>query len=325
MKRKRTKAKLDMLAISVMNQWPGVRVRVIESWDLGRLHSRQSLHYEGRAVDITTSDRDRSKYGMLARLAVEAGFDWVYYESRFHIHCSVKSESVAAGRYGGCFSGDTEAALADGRRRRFDQLRRGDVVKAVDESGAVVDSEVILWLDRDPAERRLFHRLTTASGRRLALTPGHLLYVLDAASAAAGNVTAQHARVTFARRVIAGDFVLVGDGGRVEAERVVDVQPVELKGVFAPLTRHGTVLANGAFASCYAQVDSQQLAHWALLPARWAVNAREWAAHVWRRLSGGDGGVAAARRAPPSPGVHWYVRMLYALSDVLLPRDMMFD
>lgn len=86
----------------------GVRLRVIDAYDPDfnensdkkqkqtqkHHHGVHSLHHEGRAVDLTTEDRDKSKYPYLGRMAQEAGFDWVLYATKSYIHASVKTGNL---------------------------------------------------------------------------------------------------------------------------------------------------------------------------------------------------------------------------------------
>ncbi|XP_013877226.1 indian hedgehog B protein [Austrofundulus limnaeus] len=294
----RCKDKLNSLAISVMNHWPGVRLRVTEGWDEDGHHSEESLHYEGRAVDITTSDRDRNKYAMLARLAVEAGFDWVYYESKAHIHCSVKSDHSVAAKSGGCFHGNASALLESGARKSIGDLQPGErVLASLD--GDLVFSEVLTFLDQDPTAHGLFFTLRTQAGSQISLTAAHLVFVSEGNCSEGAEPVPGTLRTTYASAAQLGQCMLVSGGKTGRLSRISRVSVAVKTGLFAPLTQQGTIVVDGVAASCYAMVDQHQLAHWAFTPLRlmYSLTGSTW----------GQGG-----------GVHWYPRALHWLGRKLL-------
>ncbi|XP_051985003.1 tiggy-winkle hedgehog protein-like [Xyrauchen texanus] len=299
----RCKDKLNSLAISVMNQWPGVKLRVTEGWDEDGHHFEESLHYEGRAVDITTSDRDKSKYGMLSRLAVEAGFDWVYYESKAHIHCSVKAENSIAAKSGGCFLGSGTVTLADGRRKHIKDLKLGDRVLAADEKGNVLLSDFIMFMDHDPTTRRQFLVIETSEPfKKLTLTAAHLVFT--------GNGSAMKA--TFASNVKPGDTVLVSEGihKTLKSVTVTRIYTEDYEGSYAPVTTQGNIIVDEVLASCYAVFENHTWAHWAFAPVRLCHELMTWIfpAH--------DSNVTFQE-----DGIHWYSNMLFHIGSWLLDRD----
>ncbi|XP_022062649.1 sonic hedgehog protein [Acanthochromis polyacanthus] len=300
----RCKDKLNSLAISVMNQWPGVKLRVTEGWDEDGHHFEESLHYEGRAVDITTSDRDKSKYGTLSRLAVEAGFDWVYYESKAHIHCSVKAENSVAAKSGGCFPGSSTVTLQDGTKKPVKDLQSGDRVLAADERGNPIYTDFIMFIDQDSTTRRLFYVIETDAGHKISLTAAHLLFVAQNGS----TETHRGMSAVFASQVQPGQSVFVYD----DAELLVPVTVKRIytqtnEGSFAPVTVQGTVVVDQVLASCYAVIEDHDLAHWALAPVRLA----HWVSSL---LFSSQQPPASAQ----SDGVHWYSKILYQLGTWLL-------
>lgn len=170
-------------------------------------------------------------------------------------------------------------------------------------------SDVIMFLDYDPWQRREFLKFELANGRTITVTPVHLLVLQDLTS-------------VFASTVQIGDQLLVrGHDDKLIASAVVDVKLILETGVYAPLTAAGTVVVDDVLASCYALVDSQQIAHWSFMPMRVAANVNRGFRRLWNLLSRPIAGwsVETPRNRPITTGVHWYAKFLYTVGEYVIP------
>jgi len=93
---------LSRLNTLVQEEWGGLyQLRITDAYDsllehdLGQPDNsrRASLHFEGRALDLTTWPIKPELYGRLCMLAHCAGFDWVHNEGD-HCHAAIMAESL---------------------------------------------------------------------------------------------------------------------------------------------------------------------------------------------------------------------------------------
>lgn len=143
-----------------------------------------------------------------------------------------------------------------------------------------------------------------------------------------GNITSPTETV-FAERLKVEDVILVRDLNNTLVEDVVDkIEPVLSTGVFAPLTKTGTLIVNDVAVSCYAVVDSQSIAHWSFAPVRLIVNLQEGFARLWhifgKPMTGWD--LNSYRSTSiPSNGEYWYAKFLYSTAKYLIPSHLNND
>lgn len=236
----------------------------------------------------------------------------------------------------GCFSGDSVVTTGLGEKKLMKDLRVGESVLALSDDGVLRPSEVLLFLDRNDKVRTEYVTLVTDAGKSITATPTHLVLRWEKPE----RSQIRYANPVYAKRVRVNDTLLtvVGDGTggrRLRTERVVEIRNTEKVGLYAPLTVDGTVVVDDIVASCYAVVNSQWLAHLAFLPVRMVASARaSLYGLIWRLghplHDSSSSSSSAARRyvgAPdtiqPANGIHWYPRMLYAISDYVIPAGWM--
>lgn len=201
-----------------------------------------------------------------------------------------------------------------GKRRKLSELQIGEQVLTWDsESGELRYSEVLMFLDQNPTEKRKYLEIHTKLGHILTLTASHLV-----PRTKTNETSLTEYKEVFANAIEVNDIVLIkNDQGDLIPDKVKHIKYVRRTGVFAPLTYTGTLIVDNVVASCYAVINSQKTAHLALAPVRWYYNLKLFfIGNTYKEIS--------SRTKSINKGIHWYAKFLLDVSRIFMPKSMIY-
>ncbi|WKX93673.1 hypothetical protein Q1695_011158 [Nippostrongylus brasiliensis] len=149
-----------------------------------------------------------------------------------------------------CFTGDTMVETPSGVKR-MDELQIGDLVLTA-EGNSTVFTPVNAFLHRLPETVASFIRLQTDDGE-LKLTPQHFIYKVDC-----DNID-YNVEMKYAEDLKAGDCLYRTRSDALHKVVIRAVSVVRERGVYAPMTSSGDLLANDIYVSCHNVVKTSTL------------------------------------------------------------------
>jgi hypothetical protein len=116
-------------------------------------------------------------------------------------------------------------------------------------------------LDASEVDMANYTIIRTSDHHQIVLTSAHLIYKINYSGKLSANDITLPKSPVFASTIKSGDLIFVATpGGHLKPERVWSSIVKEMKGMYAPLTKEGTIIINDVATSCYAgQAGSRHL------------------------------------------------------------------
>lgn len=161
----------------------------------------------------------------------------------------------------GCFPAESTVQRKNSEATFLKDLRVGDEVLTMDDKGREVYTKVLTFIDHKPHLLHTYLRVKFTDGETLTISKRHLVFKQEG----------ENTKIpVYALEVAVGDYLFKHSniGKSLQAMQVVSIEETERYGAYAPLTEQGTLLVDGIFTSCYAEIRSHRLAHFAMTPLR---------------------------------------------------------